>query len=47
MKLINRFLAWINEPAPHLGCPDPELHGRNNENYDVLVTALKSESVGG
>jgi len=23
-----------------LGCPDPELHDRNNENFEVLTTAL-------
>lgn len=39
MKLIKRFLAWLNEPEPHLGCPDPELHDRNNEarHGDVLA----------
>lgn len=46
MELIKRLLAWINEPEPSLGCPDTELHDRNNENFDVLVTAL-DEGVGG
>ena len=39
MRLIKRLLAWINEPE-QLGCPDREIHDRNNENSDVLVTAL-------
>ena len=39
MRLINRLLAWINEPEL-LGCPDREMHDRNNENYDVLASAV-------
>ena len=45
-KLIKKLRDWWNEEET-LGCPDPEMHDRNNENSDVLVTALKSESVGG
>lgn len=39
MKLIKRFLAWLNKPEPILGCPDPGLHDRNNEarHADVLA----------
>jgi hypothetical protein len=44
MDLIKRFLAWLNEPDFQLGCPDPELHDKNNENYEVLITALGEES---
>lgn len=49
MKLIKRLIAWLNEPQPALGCPDPELHDRNNEarNGDVISTALNADSVGG
>lgn len=41
MKLIKRLLEWLNEPT-HLGCPDPELHDRNNESRhcDVIKTAI-------
>ena len=44
MRLINRLLAWISD-TEQLGCPDREIHDRNNENSDVMVTALKFESV--
>jgi len=27
-----------------LGCPVPELHDRNNENFEVLVTGLDGRS---
>lgn len=39
--MIKRFLAWLNQPT-YLGCPDPELHDRNNENPNVLLTALSA-----
>ena len=38
-KLIKKLCDWWNEEEA-LGCPDPEMHDRNNENYDVLLTAL-------
>lgn len=40
MKLIRKFITWINQPEPSLGCPDPRMHDQNNENFDVVVTAL-------
>lgn len=44
--MIKRFFfAWLNEPT-HLGCPDPELHDRNNESRhcDVISTALNADT---
>ena len=38
-KLIKKLFDWLNEEEA-LGCPDPEMHDRNNENFDVLLTAL-------
>ena len=38
-KLIKKLCDWLNEEET-LGCPDPEMHDRNNENYDVLVSAV-------
>lgn len=35
--------VFVPADEPTLGCPDPELHDRNNENYNVLVTALSQE----
>lgn len=39
--MIKRFLAWLNK-LTHLGCPDPELHDRNNEarHWDVISAAI-------
>ena len=35
--------VFVTADEPTLGCPDPELHDRNNENYNVLATALSLE----
>ena len=48
MKLIKRFVAWLNEPDPILGCPDPELHDKNSEekHADVIQTAIGDKNAG-
>jgi len=47
MKLIKQLIAWLNEPQPTPGCPDPEMHDRNNEarHSDVISTALEFPAV--
>lgn len=41
--------AVFDDEPDTLGCPDPELHDRNNEarHGDVISTALNADSVGG